>query len=266
MRFFWGLLCVIWSVPLVAQTFDASETQLSFGTVGDVTSQRLTSAAAWDFGFAGIQIDGSLDRLDAQDPVGTARAILTTDAGARIRLGVSLAMTSDDGIEENVATLGLHALYLTPDLRLDGTLQFPDHIDETGAFSFSIQGEQMLTQRIMITTDLFRLSMDDELQDYYSVGLGAAYLLSEKLRLFGEGYLTAADTYVFEDKTFNAGLAYRLSPSAELEIRYIRRIEEDGDSSDGLSVLARLNLGAPHQSARLFQSGPNADRFAIGAY
>jgi hypothetical protein len=258
------------ATPILGQTFEAASAELiagSFGGTGDdISSFRLTSAGSWEFGALGLQVDGSIDKLDEENSVATARAILTTDLPIPVRLGASLSFTTDDGVQQDTATLGLHALYMTDDLRLDGALQFPDHINETGAFSFSMLSEQMVTPRIMITTDLYRLSMDDELQDYYSVGLGTRYLVNDQVTLIAEGYKTAADTYVYEDTIARLGMSYDIAPGIEITAFYLHRLDHDGTNADGLSVVARWDMGADREQARLFQYGPNADRFAIGAF
>lgn len=270
MRMICCLVGLMSATSLSAQTFEAGRTELSTGVLdgdsGSVSSFRLTGAGSWDLGALGLQIDGSFDQLDPEDGVVTGRAILTADMPIPLRLGISVALTADDGVQADTTTLGLHALYLTDDLRLDGALQFPDHISETGAFSFSISGEQWVTDRLMITTDLYRLSLDDEVEDFYSIGLGAGYRATDRVMLIGEAYQTAADTDAYRDWLYRLGLSYDVRPGLAVTGFYTRRMDDTGTDADGLSVEARFDFGPQGDTARMFQSGPNADRFRIGAF
>lgn len=66
-------------------------------------------------------------------------------------------MPVDDGVQGGTATFGLHARARTDWYGIEANLLLPDHIRDTGAFSFQFLGQQQLTRNLSVETQLYRL-------------------------------------------------------------------------------------------------------------
>lgn len=251
-----------------ALAFEAADVGLRFGALsGDpdtFSAIRVTGETALDFGPWGIQLGATLSHLtDAEQ--NAARIIAFRDAGA-FRLGLSAAKVSFDGAESNSGALGFHALWSAPGARIDATILAPDHIDDTGAFSYGISGEQAIGQNVSITTDLYRLTTDLEIDDFWSIALGLRHSMTDNLTLSASGIRSTADDDNFDNNLARLGLDWRMSPETTLSATFIHLVADDDSHHNGIEFRLTRAFGPVADHARLFDNGPLPDRFAIGAY
>jgi outer membrane receptor protein involved in Fe transport len=251
-----------------AHAFDTADVDLSFGTMtGDpdpFVDNRLTGETALDFGRWGIQLGAALSHLSDADQ-NAARILAFRDAGA-FRLGLSAARVSFDGAESDSATYGFHVLWTAPGARIDAAIIAPDHIDDTGAFSYDISGEQALGQRMTVTTDLYRLSTDLELDDFWSIALGLRYAMTDRFDLSVAGIRSTADDDNFDNSLARLGLDWHPTPETTLSATLLHLVADDDSHESGLELRLTRAIGPAADHARLFDSGPLPDRFAIGAF
>lgn len=252
-----------------AQGFETAALDFSFGNLrgdtSDLNGTRIAAESAWDLGAVGLQLGASVDQLDQETEAGL-RAILTRDLRWPVRLGLSVAYATNDGVQDDAVTFGVHALYRSDWQVLELNLLVPNHIRDTGAFSFNISGQQWLTSKLSIETDLYRRSTDIEDPDIYSIGLRLNYLINDDWGVFAQGFQTVSDNYDIKNEGTHLGVTYHLSPSAQIIASLDSLRPQAADSSLGLTVGLHYDFGTPRNDSRLFQTAILHDRFALGAF
>jgi hypothetical protein len=252
-----------------AQGLDFATFDLSFGSLrGDSSNLNGTRAAGetiWDLGVVGLQLGASADQL-GDDTGASFRAILTRDLRWPVRLGLSAAYASNDGVQDNAATFGFHALYRGDWSFLELNLLLPNHIRETGAFSFNISGEQWLTSNLSIKTDLYRRSTDIEDPDIYTISLRLNYVVNDDWTVFAQGFQTVSDDYDIKSEGTHLGVEYRITPSAQVTASLDSLRPQVGEAALGLTVGVLYDVGARREDNLMFQTAILHDRFALGAF
>jgi hypothetical protein len=252
-----------------AAAFDTGVADLRYGSLsgdpGTFSAARLNGEGALDFGTWGLQLGATLAHLTDADQ-NTARALVFRDIGPRVRLGISTGRSSFDGAEGNTTDISIHALWTAPGARIDASLALPDHVDDTGAFSYDISGVQSLGRGLAVTTDLYRLSTDLELDDFWSITIGLRYDATERMTLTAAGIRSTADDYNFDNRMARLGLDWRLTDTAVASAALLHLVTADDGTQTGLEIRLRRNFGAPVDTSRLFDAGPLTDRLAIGAF
>jgi hypothetical protein len=263
-----SLAALLLAAP-AAQAFEAATVDLSFGSLagdpGTFSSARLVGETAFDLGRWGVQIGATLSSLSETDQ-NSARILVWRELGERFRLGLSTSQTSYDGAQTNTSGLAFHLLWTAPGAHIDAAIQAPDHLDTTGAFSYDISGEQRLTPRLAVTTDLYRLTTDEEFDDFWSISLGLSYDLTNRITLTGAGIRSTADDYNFDNRMARLGAEWHLSPALTASATVLHLVTADDGTQTGLELALRRDFGAAPDRARLFDSGPLTDRFIIGAF
>ncbi len=269
MRMMPVVVLLISAMPVCAQSFDTGTADVRFGVLqggDDITSVRAGTELFWENGAIDLQLGASIAQLGEDAAEGAVRIIASHALKFPLRLGLSVALIPDDMIRTNVVSYGLHGLYQTPSQTLEVAFMIPDHIGSTGAFSFDIDGEQRLTDDLSITTHLYRRSTDPEVPDFYSIGLGGSYALTDRLTFVGEAFQTVTDVYDVENNGGRIGIEYQLSPRLELTASLINVVPVRGDGSTGLSIAARFDFGDHGEPGRLFRVGAIPDRFEIANF
>ncbi len=251
-----------------AFAFEPADVDLRFGSLfGDpdpFAAARLTGETALDFGRWGLQLGATLSHLSDADQ-NAARIIAFRDAGA-FRIGLSAARVSFDGAESNSGALGFHVLWSAPGARIDAAIIAPDHLNNTGAFSYDISGEQAIGRNLSVTTDLYRLTTDLELDDFWSIALGLRHAVTDDVTLTVAGIHSKADDDNFDNNLARLGLDWRLTSETTLSATLVHLVADDDSHRNGVEFRLTRAFGPSADHARLFDSGPLPDRFAIGAY
>jgi hypothetical protein len=252
-----------------AAAFEAGVADLRYGSLsgdpGTFSAARLNGETALDFGTWGLQFGATLAHLTDADQ-NTARALIYRDLGDHVRLGFSTARASYDGAETATADIAIHALWTAPGARIDASLVLPDHVDTTGAFSYDISGVQSLGHGLAVTTDLYRLSTDLELDDFWSITVGLRYDATDRMTITAAGIRSTADDYNFDNRMARLGLDWRLTDTTVASASLLHLVTDDDGNQTGVEVRLRRDFGAPADTSRLFDAGPGTDRFAIGAF
>jgi hypothetical protein len=260
-------LCIAAATPalgLETGTIDLRYGSLS-GDPGTFSAARLIGETALTFGPWGLQFGATLAQLTDADQ-NTARAVLFRNEGAHFRIGASVATASFDGVETAGTDFGLHFLWTAPGARIDAALVVPLHVVDTGSFSYDISGLQRLTPTIAVTTDLYRLSTDQELDDFWSIALGLRYDASDRMVLTAAGSRSTADDYNFDNRMARLGLDWRMADATTVSAALLHLVTEDDGTQTGVELRLRRDFGPAADHARLFDTGPLPDRFAIGAF
>jgi hypothetical protein len=252
-----------------AHALETATVDLSFGSLigdpGTFSSARLESETAFDLGAWGVQLGATLSSLTETDQ-NSARILVWREAGDRFRFGLSTSQTSYDGAETNTRGLAFHILWTAPGAHIDASIQTPDHIVSTGAFTYDISGEQQITSRLAVTTDLYRLTTDEEFDDFWSIALGLRYDIGDRLTLTGAGIRSTADDYKFDNRMARLGAEWNLSPALTVSATLLHIVTADDGNQTGLELALRRDFGAAPDRDRLFDPGPLTDRFIIGAF
>lgn len=252
-----------------AHAIEMATVDLSFGSLsgdpGIFSSARLETETAFDLGVWGVQLGATLSSLTETDQNG-ARILFWREAGDRFRFGLSTSQTSYDGAETNTRGLAFHILWTAPGAHVDASIQTPDHIVSTGAFTYDISGEQQITSRLAVTTDLYRLTTDEEFDDFWSIALGLRHGLTDRFTLTGAGIRSTADDYKFDNRMARLGAEWELSPALTVSATLLHLITADDGTQTGLEIALRRDFGDAPDRARMFDPGPLPDRFVIGAF
>lgn len=267
MRPFWLTICCLAGTPLYAQGPDAGFADLSFGGLQDgATEARGAVETDWSLGAVGLQIGASAASFGDDNSTAAFRAILTRDLRWPVRLGLSVAYETNDGVWDDAATFGFHGLYRSDWTYLEANLLLPNHIRETGTFSFNVAGEQWLTPKLSLKTGLYRLSTDTEDPDYYTISLTANYVVTDTLTVFADGFQTTSDDYDIKGNGTHLGVAYQFSPNAKLRASLDSLRPEAGDASLGATLALQYDFGGSRDQGRMFQTAIIPDRLWVGAF
>ena len=163
-------------------------------------------------------------------------------------------------------TFGFHGLYSSGGSYFEANLLLPNHIRETGAFSFNIAGEQRLTQKLSIKTELYRLSTDLEDPDYYTISLTGNYAINDILTVFAQGFQTTSDDYDIKGNGTHLGLAYQFAPQADIRVSLDSLRPEADDAAFGATLALHYDFGGDRDQGRMFQTAITPDRLGIGAF
>lgn len=252
-----------------AQGFDTAAFDVRFGSLQgettDLIGGRMSAETAWSLGAVGLQLGASVDQL-GEDAVGNFRAILTRDLSWPVRLGLSAAYATNDGVQDDAVTFGMHALYRGNGQFLELNLLLPNHIRETGTFSFNIAGEQWVTPKLSIRTDLYRRSTDIEDPDIYTISLKLNYVITDDWTVFGQGFQTVSDDYDIKNEGTHLGVAYQMTPATRIAASLDSVRPQAADPAVGLTLGLQYDLGGPRDDSLMFQTAITHDRFALGAF
>lgn len=269
MRFIWLILCFCAASTARAQTLAGGFADLGFGTLDTgadaQTGSALRAEAAWDLGAVGLQVGAQLATLDGETDA-ALRAILTKDLRWPVRLGLSVAYATDDLVRDDAVNFGLHAIHRTDWHSLELNLLLPNHIRETGAFSFTFAGEQWLTRDLSIKTELFRLSTDPEEPDFYTISLRLAYAVNDRWTVFAQGYQTVSDTYLIKNNGTHLGLAYQLSETTQITATLDQLRPEAAEAALGVTLGVSYDFGSARDDGVMFQSAIRPDRLRLGRF
>ena len=266
MRLLWLTIGFLAGTPLFAQGFEGGFADVGFGGLQGVAPEgRFAVETDWTLGTAGLQIGASATSLGADTSTAAFRAILTRDLRWPVRLGLSVAYETSDKVRDDTITFGFHGLYQSRWTSLEANLLLPNHIRETGAFSFNIAGEQWLTPDFSIKTNLYRLSTDLETPDYYTISLTANYAVTDRLGIFAEGFQTTSDDYSIKGNGTPVGVAYQFSPQAKLRASLDSLRPDTGPSALGATVTLQYDFGGPRDQGRMVQTAIVPDRLSVGA-
>ena len=270
MRLCWIPFCVLAGSSLQAQTLTSGFADLSFGGLfgdaGTLDGGRLSAETQWALGPVGLQIGASLAGFGSENSAAAFRAILTRDLQRPVRLGLSIAYETNDGVKDDTVTFGFHGLYRSDWTDLEANLLLPNHIRETGTFSFNIAGEQWLTRDMSIKTDFYRLSTDTEDPDYYSISLQLNHAVNDTLTIFAQGFQTVSDDYDIKGEGTHIGMAYQVTPALQVVATLDQLRPQVGDASTGLTLALRYDFGGPRDDGQMFQTAISPDRFYFGAF
>ena len=270
MRLCWITLFALASAPLQAQNVSSGFADLSFGGLfgdaGTTPGGRIDAETQWALGSVGVQIGASLAGFGGADPAADFRAILTRDLKWPVRLGLSVAYETNDGVKDDTITFGFHGLYRSNWTYAEANLLLPNHIRETGTFSFNIAGEQWLTRELSIKTGLYRLSTDTEDPDYYTISLQLNCAVTDTLSVFAQGFQTVSDDYDIKADGTHIGMAYHVSPALQVVASLDQLRPQVGDASAGLTLALRHDFGGQHNDSLMFQTAISPDRYYLGAF
>lgn len=267
MRPYWLTIFLIAGTPLGAETQADGFASLRYGGLQNgVTAARAELETDWALGAVGLQIGANLASFDAEDSSAAFRAILTRDLRWPVRLGLSVAYETNDGVKDAAVTFGFHGLYRTQSTFVEVNLLLPNHIRETGTFSFNIAGEQWLADKLSVKTELYRLSTDLEDPDYYSISLQLNYAKTENLTVFAQGFQTTSDDYDIQGNGTHLGVAYKLGPNVRVMASLESLRPDAGDNVLGASVAFRYDFGSSRDQVGMFETAIIPDRFWIGAF
>ena len=267
MRIMWLVVCGVVGSPLCAQGINTGFFDLDLGSLQNgATEGRGAIETDWSLGVVGLQIGASAASFGTDNSTAAFRAILTRDLQWPVRLGLSVAYETNDGVRDDTVTFGVHGLYRSSWTYLEANLLLPNHIRDTGTFSFNIAGEQWLTQSLSIKTGLYRLSTDTEDPDYYTISLTANYAATDNLTVFAEGFQTTSDDYDIKANGTHLGVDYQFSPNAKLRASLDQLRPEDGDASLGATLALQYDFGGSRDQGRMFQTAIIPDRLWVGAF
>lgn len=267
MRPLWILFGLMTATPLCAQNLASGFADLSYGGLqgGEIAGHGQIESS-WDIGDFGLQVGASAASIAAQDRSAAFRAILTRDMRWPVRLGLSVAYETNDGVWDDAITFGFNGLYRSDSSTFEANLLLPNHIRQTGTFSFNIAGEQWLDPKLSIKTELFRLSTDLEDPDYYTISLTANYVATESLTVFAQGFQTTSDDYDIKGNGTHLGVAYQFSPQARLRVSLDSVRPEGGDAIFGASLGLQYDFGSAGERGHMFQTAIVPDKFWLGAF
>ena len=270
MRLAWVPFCLLAGAPLQAQDLSSGFADLSFGVLygdaGAVTGSRFAAETDWALGAVGVQLGASVAAFGDEDTSAAFRAILTRDLRWPVRLGLSVAYATFDGVQDDAVTFGFHGLYRSEWQVIEANLLLPNHIRETGTFSFNIAGEQWLTEALSIKTDLYRLSTDTEDPDYYTISLQLNYAVNDRVSVFAQGFQTVSDDYDIKGEGTHLGLGYRVTPALQLVATLDSLRPQVGEPSTGLTLALSYDFGGARDDGLMFQTDIIPDRFKLGAF
>ena len=270
MRLCWIPFCVLVGSPLQAQSLSSGFADLSFGGLfgdaGTINGGLLDAETQWALGPVGVQVGASLAGFGGAESTADFRAILTRDLQWPMRLGLSIAYETNDGVMDDTITFGFHGLYRSNWTYLEANLLLPNHIRETGTFSFNIAGEQWLTQALSIKTDLYRLSTDTEDPDYYTISLQLNYAVNDAITVFAQGFQTVSDDYDIKGEGTHIGMAYHVTPALQVVATLDQIRPQVSDASAGLTLALRYDFGGPRNDSLMFQTAISPDRFYLAAF
>jgi hypothetical protein len=249
-----------------AAAFETGTATLTWGSLdgeaGSFSGTRATAEIAHDPGPWGLQLGVALSTLTDADQ-NSARGLLWRDVGAGFSLALSAARTSDDGAQTDNGSLAFHILRETPGSRIDASIALPDHLDDTGAFSYDISGVQRLSPRLDVVTDLYRLTTDEEFDDFWSISLGLRYAATDRLTLAATAIRSTADDFNFNNHMARLGADWALTDSLTASATVLHLVTVDDGTQTGLELALRRDFGARRAP---FDGGPLTDRITIGAF
>ena len=260
------IFCLVAGQPLCAQGLTGFA-DLSFGGVqGNPAAGHADVETAGALGPVGWQIGASVASFGDADSTAAFRAILTRDLRWPVRVGLSAAYATNDGVRDDAVTFGFHGLYRVPGTSIEASLLLPNHIRETGTFSFNFAGEQWLTPKLSVKTGLYRLSTDLEDPDYYTISLQLNYAVNDTLTVFAQGFQTTSDDYDIKGNGTHLGLAYQFAPHAQVLASLNQLRPDQGDAALGASLALSYDFGGARDDGRMFQTQIVPDRFWVGAF
>ena len=261
------VLGIFAATPLAAESISTGFSDFAIGGLqGSAGSATALLETDWSLGAVGVQVGSSVTSFGADNSTAAFRAILTRDLRWPVRLGLSVAYESSDRVRDDTVTFGFHGLYRSDHTYFEANLLLPNHIRETGAFSFNIAGEQRISEKLSIKTSLYRLSTDLEDPDYYTISLTANYAANDSLAFFVEGFQTTSDNYEIKGNGTHLGMAYQFAPHANLRVSLDSLRPEQGDASLGASLALHYDFGGPRDQGRMFQTLIIPDRYHAGAF
>lgn len=258
------LLVLLAATPAAA--FESGNATLSWGSLsgdpGTFAGARTTAEIAQSAGPWGLQLGLALSTLTDADQ-NSARLLVWRDVGAGFRLALSAARTSDDGAQTDNGGLAFHVQRETPGSRIDASIAAPDHLDDTGAFSYDISGLQRLSPRLDVVTDLYRLTTDEEFDDFWSISIGLRYAATDRLTLTATGIRSTADDFNFNNHMAKVGADWAVTDHLTASASLLHLVTVDDGNQTGLELALRRDFGAGRAP---FDGGPLTDRLTIGAF
>lgn len=267
MRHYWLLFSILAGTPLWAQGPESGFAELSVGSLqGAEPQQRFAVETDWSLGMVGLQIGANGASFGPENSTAAFRGILTRDLRWPVRLGLSVAYETNDGVWEDAITFGFHARYRSNWSFFEANLLLPNHIRETGTFSFNIAGEQWLTPDLSLKTELYRLSTDLEDPDFYTISLTGSYAINDALTVFAQGFQTTSDDYDIKGNGTHLGAAYQFTQQAKLRVSLDSLRSKNEDAAFGATLALHYDFGGERDQGRMFQTSISPDRFGIGAF
>ena len=272
MRLSWllWLPCLTLALPAQAQLLESTQIELQAGLLDHQTGVQTLGLASVetmvDLDAFGLQVGALTTATSTLDNTTAVRVIATRNLRWPVTLGLSAAYASTDGVQSGTATFGLHARYATHWTWVEGNLLLPDHIRESGAFSFSILGGQRLSDNATLSTRLYRLSTDAEDPDTYTIALGLDVDMTDRLGLFIQGFQTVSDDYDIRSTGTRLGLRVGLGQDMQISASLDQVRPADADAALGLTLGWHRSFGGGTAPERMFDAAILPSRFATESF
>lgn len=245
-----ALCALIWPVTAGAQSLDAAQATLQFGTLSGAESPfRLHGDALLGFGRGGVQLGATYGPDDLRD----VSLIGYRNFGSRWRIGAEMETSTDPAFDGANLIWGLRLRYSdaggTIDTRGGLVSGGPD-----GAFFVTVAMDQQLGAAALVRGLLHRYSTNAEALDFFAIGLGGDRALNDDWTIYADAIWSHKDDFTRESTGATLGLRRDLGPG-RMAFAGVTAGSVNGDLSGGLTAGLTVHLDRPG-SAALFDTDP----------
>lgn len=253
MRSLFATVCLV-ALPYcaAAQELAGAQTTFEIGTFGGddtATFYRGHADAMLRFGRLGVQASGTYGADDLAD----LQLIGFRDFGSRWRIGAEIQTSTDAALDTSDFIWGLRMRYSdaggTVDTRGGLVRGGPD-----GAFFVTVAMDQQLGDQAKVRGMLHRYSTNDEVGDFFAIGLGGDIAVSDDWSVYADGIWALSDDFLTETTGGTLGLRRTLGPNRTV-FAGISGYGVNGEASVGLTAGLTLTLDRPGTS-QMFQTDP----------